>query len=612
MQLGYELIKNQFFFRKELIERVGWFIRLRWMVVCVGLTGSVAGSLVWPPFPFQCFLAIFLFITAYNISFYLFYLRLNTSPPKDEKPYVFFTNFQIGFDLLALGLMIHFTGGIHSPFLFFIILHVIIAGILLSPPSSFIYGMIMLTYLGIEIFFQYMALLSPQPVLFQSMLSAHVPEMPQTLFLYLIYAAIVFATAALTTSIKVSLRVKGRELLSVSRYLDASNKKLNALYDMVKAMGMCTDLQELMDSATCHSSGIMGVKACAIKLLDDQKKKLRFVSTYGLSGDYIAKSEIDVEKSVINRRIIEGQVYASGRLQEKDQFQYPEDIQKEGIASMVCLPLRVEKRIFGVFCLYSGVLDAFEEGDIRFFTLISDLTALAIENLRSELTKTWFLQKTAHQLRAPLNAVQSMLRTLRKGYLGAIDPPKTDILIRCEKRIEALDNLISDLLELSIRRAGIDPKKFYPVNVAQMVDRLLPMYRAQADEKDVEIECTIQEPLSAVMGDNALFDDLFGNLISNAVKYTPKGGRIRIAIRTEDSGQMYWEIQDTGIGIPEEERSHLFTEFFRGQNARAITEEGTGLGLVIVREILNQLNGTIHITSTVGKGTCMILRMPSV
>ncbi|MFZ5569374.1 MAG: ATP-binding protein [Thermodesulfobacteriota bacterium] len=612
MQSGYELIQKQFFFRKELMERVGWFIRLRWLFIVAGVLGSVGGHFFWPPIPLRCLLSIFLFIAGYNLIFFLLYLGLNTCRPTDEKAYVLFANCQIGFDLLALGWMIHFTGGIHSPFLFFILLHVIIAGILLSPASCFIYGLMILTVLGLIIYFQYIGVLAVQPVLFHNTLASPRPEMPQTLFLFAIDAALVLITAALTTSIKIGLRIKGRELLIASRDLEANNRKLNALYEMVKDMGSRTGLQELMDSATRNGVRIMGVKACAIKLLDDQRKKLRFASVYGLSGDYIAKGAVDVEKSVINRKIIEGQVVAVGRIQEQDQFQYPEDIQKEGIASMVCLPLRVEKMIFGVFCVYSDVSDAFAESDIRFFTLMSDLTALAIENLRSELNKTWFFQKTAHQLRSPMNAVHSMLRTLRKSSPGNGDFQREETIARCEKRLEVLGTMVGDLLGLGIHRAGSDPKKFHPVHIGQVVERLLPMYRTQAGEKGIAIEYAIQEPLPAVMGDDSLFEDLFGNLISNAVKYTSRGGLIDIAIRTEGSGRIRWDIQDTGIGIPDEELPHLFTEFFRGQNAKAVTEEGTGLGLVIVKEILDQLNGTIQVTSTVGKGTCMTLRLPAV
>ncbi len=158
----------------------------------------------------------------------------------------------------------------------------------------------------------------------------------------------------------------------------------------------------------------------------------------------------------------------------------------------------------------------------------------------------------------------------------------------------------------------MDQKKIVPVNIGQVVERLLLMYRAQADEKSINILHTIPESLPDVLGDNMLFDDLFTNLISNAVNYTQKGGSIQIAFQAEAPGRVRCVIKDTGIGIPEEEVPHLFTEFFRGQNAKATTEEGTGLGLVIVKEILDQLNGTIQVESTVGKGTCLTLRLPAV
>ncbi len=610
MRMGYELIREQLFFRKELMERVIWFIRLRWLFVGAGFAGSTAGYLIWRPFPLFFFLGVFLFITFYNVIFYRIHVKLNAGPSQNEKTYTLFAHCQIALDLLTLGVIIHFTGGVYSPFLFFILFHIIIAGILLPPVSCFVYGGIMPAGLGLAILLQHLNLLDRQPVLFASTMAPPAPDR-QTLFLLIIHAAVILVIAALITTIKVSLRFKGRELLGVSKELTAQNKKLNALYELVKEMGLRTGLQELMDAATRQGTQIMGVKACAIKLLDDQRKRLRFVSTYGLSGDYIAKGTVDIEKSSINRKIIEGSVYAMGRIHEKDQFQYPEDMQKEGIASMVCLPLRVEKMILGVFCVYSDLPDAFQESDIRFFSLMSDLTAISIENLKSELNKTWFLQKTAHQLRSPLNAVHSMLRTMRKGYLGEIQPPQTESLVRCEKRIEALGDLITDLLGLSIRRASLDQKKMYPVHIGQVVERLLPMYRAQADEKHIALSHRIEAGLPAVMGDNTLFDDLFTNLISNAVKYTPNGGSVRIDIQADGPGRLRCEIQDTGIGIPAEEITHLFTEFYRGQNAKATTEEGTGLGLVIVKEILDKLNGTIQVESSVGQGTCMILRLPT-
>jgi len=95
------------------------------------------------------------------------------------------------------------------------------------------------------------------------------------------------------------------------------------------------------------------------------------------------------------------------------------------------------------------------------------------------------------------------------------------------------------------------------------------------------------------------------------LKYTPSGGKIIVSLDAESDGRLCCRISDTGIGIPKENMPHLFSEFFRAENAKAFTEEGTGLGLVIVKEILDRLNGTIRINSEVGQGTEVCLFIPA-
>jgi signal transduction histidine kinase len=114
------------------------------------------------------------------------------------------------------------------------------------------------------------------------------------------------------------------------------------------------------------------------------------------------------------------------------------------------------------------------------------------------------------------------------------------------------------------------------------------------------------------MADEKLIEELFVNLISNAIKYTPKGGLVRVSLVKESNLHVRLEVQDSGIGIPEEDRSRLFTEFFRSKNAKAFTQDGTGLGLVIVKEILDFINGRIQVESEVGKGTRFIVRLPCI
>ena len=452
-----------------------------------------------------------------------------------------------------------------------------------------------------------------QPISFQNLFFPNSLEFHGMLALYLTFTAVILITAFFITSVKLSLKTKGRELLRVFKKPDASTPRLTALYGMVKEMGLSSDLKELMDSATRNAARIMRVKGCSIKLLDDKRKTLKFASTYGLSEDYVSKGSIDIEKNPINRKVIEGSFYAIDKIDEKDYSQYPEDIRKEGIASIVYMPLRVEKMVLGVFCVYSNISYYFADSDVKFFSLMADLTALAIENLKSELDRTWFLQKSAHQLRSPFNAIYSMLKMIRKGYLGPINKEQKKTIERCEKRIEMLGDLIKDLLKLGIKRADIYKTIIQPVDITEIMNALDSLYRTQALEKGVDITFDIEELIPQIMANKKLIDELLTNLISNAIKYTPPGGKVRVSLAKESKDQVRLEVFDTGIGIPEEDMPRLFSEFFRAENAKAFAEEGgTGLGLVIIKEILDRIKGTISVKSKVGEGTCFTCFLPSV
>lgn len=610
MQLGYQLLREQLFFRHELIERVYWFILLRWVATGACLVSTwIAYLFIEPAFPIIPVHIVLLCVLLYNSVFHIVHARLVTRSPLDVRPFNTFAHAQIGLDLLALFFLICFTGGIWSPLLIFVIFHIILAGILLSPLSCFIYSFLVLGAAAVLMVFQ--DLLPARPVLFQDLPFSYPLGFPRILLPYLFFAAVILITAFLVTTLKLSLRTKGRELLQVSRELEASNTKLTALYEMVKEMGVCTDLQALMDSATRNAAKIMGVKGCSIKLLDEQKKMLKFASTYGLGQGYVSRGSIDIEKSSINRKIIEGSRYTIGKIDEKDYFQYPEDIQKDGIASMMCLPLRVQKVVLGVFCVYSDVSYYFVEKDATFFSLMSDLTALSIEKMKSEMNKTWFLQKASHQLRSPFNAISSMLKAMRKGYMGPITEKQEETLERCEKRIEILGYLIKDLLELGRKRAGMHRVEMHPVDSAKIIKNVMALYQAQATEKDIDISFHITDSLPPIPAEEKLLDDLFSNLISNAIKYTKPGGLVRVSLEMAGQNQIAFRVEDNGIGIPETEMPQLFMEFFRAGNARAYVEEGTGLGLVIVKEILDRLSGTISVKSKQDEGTTFTCLLPS-
>jgi K+-sensing histidine kinase KdpD len=598
--------ERQVAFRRDLMKVFRWLIWLRWTAVALGVISGWAVCRVDRAFPFLSILSVLLAIGGYNLLLQFLLRRISTAVPFNERSVVRLAHAQAALDLLALFLLIGFTGGIYSPLLIFVFFPIVLIGTLFPPASCLIYGALVLMATGGLILMEEMAILPPPLAMFQSSLLGD----RFVLIPYICFAGALLATGVLVTATASRLKEKGRDLFELSRQLEANNVKLTALYEMVKEMGLCADLQKLMDTATRQATRIMGVRGCSIKLLDEEAKSLRFASTYGLSQDYLAKGKIDIGKSPINRQIIEGAVSAIGSIDEKDYFQYPEDIRREGIASMICLPLRVEKKIFGIFCVYSDESYRFGEGDIQFFSLMTDLCAIAIENLRSGLLKLWFMMKVSHQLRSPLNAVSTMLKPVSEEYLGPLSTGQKNTIERCLQRIKNLGELINDLLKLGEKKSEMAAPVWYPVDLAATLQKMEAFFRTQARQKEIDFRVQVPVDLPKVRANDKLIDELVTNLISNAIKYTPVKGRVDVSLSRDPQNRVLFAVSDTGIGIAEDDLPRLFAEFFRTDNAKAFAEEGTGLGLAIVKEILDRMGGTICVESRLGQGSRFSCQLP--
>jgi K+-sensing histidine kinase KdpD len=610
MRPGYDLVKEQIFFRKELRERVLWVIKIRWVFAALALTSlAIAASMGFQlsVFPLA---GVCTAVLVYNAAFAWVARWLESFDKPDLRLFSIFTHVQISCDLTALFVTVCLTGGMASPFLIFVTFHIILAGILLPPASTFIYVGAVLLLTGLLTLAQQYPTLGLPAVALQSPFSEPLGSKGPIPILFLTFAVAVLFSAFITTSIRMSLRSKGRNLLAISKELEASNARLVALYGMIREIGKHSSLKELLDSVTSQAANLMGVKACSIKLLDEQKKFLEFASTYGLSQDYLSKEKLDLEKSPINRAIIEGKSHIIGRIDEKDYFQYPEDIEREGISSMLCLPLHGNNITLGVFCIYSRRHYLFDQEDVDFISLMCDLTGIAIERVKWDMTKSWFMAKVAHNLRAPLGAVLSMLKLVRRRYLGTVNEKQDETLERCEIRLQLMADLISDLLRVGRERTEVGKSRLDPVAADEVLKTIQPLFTDHALQKGIHITFDICKSGLCVLASEGILEDLFANLISNAVKYTPTGGEVRVVLDLDEEDQVRFEVSDTGIGIPEEDIPRLFSEFFRTETAKQLVEEGTGLGLVIVKEIVDRLGGKVRVASKEGEGTCMTCLIP--
>ena len=225
---------------------------------------------------------------------------------------------------------------------------------------------------------------------------------------------------------------------------------------------------------------------------------------------------------------------------------------------------------------------------------------------RLDRFKTQFTLTVAHELRAPLTALQSFLIALEDGYI----PPERqeEILHRASERAQELLDLVNDLLKLAAVKNEEEMGRREVLSLAEALEKVFPLLEAQADQKGVD--CTLEvrdQPLVRAHPDQMV--QLWTNLISNGIRYTPHGGRVKVLLAEQD-GWAVGTVEDTGIGISPEDQDRVFEEFYRTPQAKKVEPLGTGLGLALVKRIVEGHGGDITIESELGRGSRFTFRLP--
>lgn len=229
------------------------------------------------------------------------------------------------------------------------------------------------------------------------------------------------------------------------------------------------------------------------------------------------------------------------------------------------------------------------------------------ERLRQE-----FIANASHELKTPTMAIGSVVEAL---MAGAVDDPKLrqQFLASLEKMVDRQSSLIKDLLDISRLDTSAPTEYQDDVNVTQVISESVEQIRTQAEKKNVELvdqEGGNGRPFH-VKGNGLQLQRAIINILTNAVKFTPEGGKISISVVQADGERsVAITVGDTGAGIPSEDIPHIFERFYRGDKSRAREAGGSGLGLAITREIIARHHGTIEVESIVGQGATFKVNLP--
>jgi len=231
---------------------------------------------------------------------------------------------------------------------------------------------------------------------------------------------------------------------------------------------------------------------------------------------------------------------------------------------------------------------------------------------RLDLLKSEFVAKVSHELRSPLSTIHEQMAMVLQDMLEQEQSERDHrILARAQEKTRGLISLIEDLLDLSRLEAGVAYQDWQPVQVEELLSRLVEFSKSRAEDKKQRLKLDLpEEPLPAVKADPKALESVFDNLISNAIKYTPEEGEVAVRVHS-DTGQISVEVQDTGFGIDPKEQERIFERFYRVKNERTRSITGTGLGLAIVKGILDDLGGRITLSSEPGRGSCFTVLLPA-
>lgn len=224
--------------------------------------------------------------------------------------------------------------------------------------------------------------------------------------------------------------------------------------------------------------------------------------------------------------------------------------------------------------------------------------------------KTEFISVASHQMRTPLSAIKWVLRMILDGDLGPLNTQQKEMLVKGYQTNERMIALINDLLNVSRIEEGRFRYRFVRMSIGELVESVIQEINSVIKKRNIKFEYKKPKlPTPKVNIDPQKIRLVIMNLLDNSVKFTPPGGKVTISLQ-HDSDNVTFSVADNGVGIPSNQQHRIFTKFFRADNVIRMQTDGSGLGLFIVKNIINNHQGQVRFESTEGRGTTFSFSLP--
>ncbi len=385
-----------------------------------------------------------------------------------------------------------------------------------------------------------------------------------------------------------------------------------------RALGSSLELDEAFGAFIRELRGLVPFERTAIVLVEGETATTMATAGRGAGDVFPAGSSGPIEGSVLER-VLDGHLVVRRDLSERE---YPEDekLLALGLHSELVTPLLLGARTIGMLSLSRGHRDAFSEDEIELVALLGRLVATAVQNIRAyeaerrrveELARLSqlradFVSLVSHELRSPMAAVIGAARTLQDRWRMLTAAQRESFLALIGDETARLAVLVGDVLDTSRIEAGTFSYRFEEVDLGHLVEDAVES--AVLAQEEVRVSASILGRLPAIRGDRARLRQVLGNLIENAVKYSPEGGEVRVSAAAAN-GAVRIAVRDEGPGIPRDQQRRIFEKFGR-VDVPGASKPGTGLGLFIARSIAEAHGGSLDVSSAVDAGSIFTVTLP--
>jgi signal transduction histidine kinase len=415
------------------------------------------------------------------------------------------------------------------------------------------------------------------------------------------------------------------ELTAVQDRLIKKSKEIKTLHDVAGALSSrAAQAPSTLAAVVSIVARSLEADLVAFLILDEATGELVTQSgAFGLEGkDQMYRISLSDERSSSVRVFKTRRPFVTDDAQDDPQA-IAHYAKMWKVHSLMVVPLILEDRCIGVMRVGSKRKDAFSDEQIALVSIIAEEAAIIVETaiLNRRLAKTAeqlatlnrmkdeFVSTVSHEFKTPLTTISGFLTVMLEGDTGPLNAQQMKFLAIAKAASKRLSGLVSDLLDLS-RLEGGAKMELGPFDLGRLVLESVENHQPMAAEAGKTLSSEAPGVLPKALGDERWMQLVLDNLVSNAIKFTHPGGRVRV--RVQDKGEFVMvSVSDDGIGIPVDDREKVFERFYRAGNRSEVNAPGTGLGLAIAREVVDKHAGKIWLESELGKGTTFHFVIPA-